>query len=205
MNFPSSEQLSHFLPENTYNYCFELWQMQPFHFRITKPRESKLGDYRFEKEKNLHYITVNRDLNKYSFLITYLHEVAHLQTTVMHGWRVKPHGEEWKNVFKRLLFPVLETSVLPEDIKQALKGYTQNPKASSCTDLNLQKTLANYDLNRMHFLSEVKISESFKFNKRIFVKESVIRTRALCKEMPSGRKFYISEGAQVEILQASLF
>jgi SprT protein len=206
MNITLLDILRKYLPEETVQYCYQLWEDQPFHFTVTRRRQTKLGDYRYSPQEKSHTITINYDLNKFSFLVTYIHEVAHLYTAISYGHRVKPHGNEWKDKFKELLHPLVQQRVFPENIESALSGYLVNPKASSCTDMELLKALGTYD-NQQHFkyLSEVKIFETFSFNKKVFKKESVNRTRAICKDMTSGRKYYISEGALVEVLQKSLF
>ena len=169
---------------------------------------TKLGDYCYDpREKHPHSITVNGDLNPFSFLTTYLHEVAHLRTQVLHGSRVKAHGEEWKEEYRKLLAPLVNEDVFPSALLDAIKNYIANPKASSCADIDLLKALSEYDEKRdnLIFLSEVKVGMIFKFNGYAYRKESTLRTRALCKEVKSGRQFYISEGAQVEISQLTLF
>ncbi|MFL5728462.1 MAG: SprT-like domain-containing protein [Cytophagaceae bacterium] len=206
MNSKLLDILHKYLPEESVDYCYRLWEENPFHFTVTRSRQTKLGDYRYSSQEKSHTITVNYDLNKFSFLVTYIHEVAHLHTTVFHGHRVKPHGTEWKNKFKELLNPLVERKTFPENIEHALSHYLLNPKASSCSDMDLLKALGTYD-EQQHFkyLSEVNISETFVFNNKVFQKESVNRTRAVCKEVASGRKYYISQAAQVEVLQTSIF
>jgi SprT protein len=194
------------LPTNSIHYCYSLWQVYLFKFLVTKKRETKLGDYRYHFTEQNHTITINGDLNPYTFLVTYIHEVAHLKTQTLYGNKVKPHGTEWKSEFKKLLQPIMNEEVFPENILNALNKYLLNPKASSCTDLHLLKALGEHDENtHLKYLSDVKPGESFKFNKKYFVKESINRTRAICKDIKTGRKYYISQGAQVEIIQKTLF
>lgn len=198
--------LERYLPPQAVNYCVSQWEVFPFHFKVTKKRESKLGDYRYEYHEKKHSITVNGDLNPFTFLVTYLHEVAHLRTQLQFGSRVKPHGEEWKTEFQKLLIPVMSEDIFPPPVLTALHKYLRNPKASSCTDINLLKALRAFDEgNRLTFLSDVKMGVTFKFNKKYFVKENILRTRALCREVKSGRRFYIPEAAEVEVVQLALF
>lgn len=58
-----------------------------------------------------HQITINQNLNKYAFLLTLVHEIAHLITYVNHGWNVKGHGPEWKNCFKKQITPFMRDEV----------------------------------------------------------------------------------------------
>ena len=127
-------------------------------------------------------------------------------TGLEYGYRVKPHGEEWKSVFIKVLWPMMREEVFPQDVLTALSKYLRNPKASSCSDIDLIKCLSLYDENnKFQFLSDVKPEETFRFNNRVFVKEKVNRTRALCKEVGTNRKYYISQAAMVERLQTNLF
>jgi len=204
---PSSilEALSRHLPPTSVEYCYKLWIDYPFKFVIKAKRDSKYGDYRFTPPAN-HTITVNNDLNKYAFLITYIHEVAHLKAGLTFGYRIKPHGDHWKSVFINLLSPMLREEVFPSDVLDALSNYLKNPKASSCSDIELIKCLSLYDANnQFQFLSDVKLTETFRFNERVFIKEKVNRTRALCKEIRTNKKYYISQAALVERLQMTLF
>jgi SprT protein len=201
-----SNLLQKHIPEKSIPYCHSLWQTSPFKFLVTKKRETKLGDYRYHYQHKSHTITVNGDLNPYTFLVTYLHEVAHLKTQILYGSKVKPHGSEWKAEFKKILDPVMSEEIFPQNVLIALKHYLVNPKASSCSDIDLLKALGTHDeQTHLQYLSDVSIGDTFRFNKKYYKKESLMRTRAVCKELKSGRKYYISEAAQVEVLQKSLF
>ncbi|MBX9852347.1 MAG: SprT-like domain-containing protein [Cytophagaceae bacterium] len=194
------------IPSHSVSYCYSLWNNFKFNFQVTKKRATKLGDYRYYIAEESHTITVNGDLNKFTFLVTFLHEVAHLNVQLQYGNNIKPHGEEWKNEFKKLLVPVMNEETFPSGILQALKVYLVNPKASSCSDINLLKALSEHDAKKdLMFLSEIGKGATFCFNKKYFIKESIKRTRAICKEVKTGRRFYIPEAAQVELLQMSLF
>jgi len=192
----------HHVPDTVSHYCFDLWEQNKFNFIVTKRRSTKLGDYRYNGNDKSHTITVNNNLNKFSFLVTYLHEVAHLITFLKYKSKVSPHGVEWKNNFQDLLIPILNDLVFPSDIMVHLKRYIHNPKASSCSDHNLAKALAAYDTNEdsLIHLSEVKMGNTFRFNSKVYQMEAAKRTRIICKEISSGRKYLISGIAQVELL-----
>lgn len=197
--------ISRYVPPATVHYCSELWLLYKFRFVVKKKRASKLGDYTFNHILNQHTITVNGDLNPYAFLITYLHEVAHLVTGIRYGFRVKPHGEEWKSCFKEVLYPILREEVFPHNVIEPLYDYINNPKATSCSDMDLLKALGEHDEHKLAFLSDIKAGETFRFNKKYFRKDSVVRTRAICTELKSNKQYYIPLAAQIEILQTGLF
>lgn len=191
--------LQKFLPEQALDYCYTLWRDHKFTLKIKKKRASKLGDYRFDPAKKEHFISVNNDLNPYSFLITYVHEVAHLVTFNEYKRGVKPHGREWKNNFKRLMLPVMTSNIFPDPVLRRLALYLKNPKASSCNDHQLMKALQEYDRHKSGVsLSEIPVGELFKFRERVFRKEALRRTRYVCCEVNTKRKYLISRVAEVE-------
>jgi len=171
-----------------------------FKLKIKKSRSSKYGDYRppLHSASN-HHISVNRDLNPYSFLVTLVHEIAHLSNFRNHGDRVKPHGEEWKKEFKRLMQPFFELGFFPDDVHRALSRYLLNPAASSCSDIGLLRVLKGYDLeNGTVFLEELPAGASFVFGKgRLFRKGEKIRKRFCCVEIGSEKKYLFNPLCEV--------
>ena len=190
-----------YLPAAAAQYCYDLWQQYAFHFKIDKKRSTKLGDWRYEPARDKHTITVNHDLNPYQFLVTYIHEVAHLVTFESFQNRVKPHGREWKDNFKSLLKPLIIPSIFPPDLIQVLESYLRNPRASSCADPHLFQAMSLYDQKREGemLLSEIDPGGVFQFNDKLFQKEEKKRTRSVCLELRTGKKYLIPEIATVTI------
>jgi len=201
-NQPVYDALKGQVPLHSLTYCYELWERHPFKLKITKSRKSKLGDYRFDSILKIHQISVNGDLNPYAFLITYIHEVAHLLVKVNNRRILPPHGIVWKNTFKEVFEPLLNEYVFPEKVLFPLLKYMNNPKASSYADQNLMMALRNYDLNKINqpVLGDLEIGDVFKINNRVFKKEETKRTRVLCQEVKSRRKYLIPKIAEVERL-----
>ncbi|MEQ9287970.1 MAG: transcription elongation protein SprT [Cyclobacteriaceae bacterium] len=196
---PELEIFARHLPEYSVNYCYELWKTFNFNFRITRKRNSKLGDYRFDPTTGQHSISVNHNLNRYAFLITYIHEVAHLTTREKYKNRVLPHGNQWKNEFKKLMIPMLTNQIFPDDVLRVLARHMKNPKASSTSDKNLYLVLRKYDKESGgKLLSELESGVTFLFNKKVYRKIEKRRTRSLCIEVSSNRKYLISETAPVQ-------
>lgn len=188
-----------FFPAEAVQYCFELWQKHNFKFIISKKRSSKLGDYKYHFVNKSHTITVNGDLNKFSFTVTYIHEIAHLVAGVEYGRKILPHGKEWKLVFKEIMSPILHNKVFPPDVLVPLQLYLKNAGASSCSDPQLLKALQQYDHwhEGVVYLSDIKQGEKFEFNKRIFTKQELRRTRALCLDLGNNKRYLIAEIAKV--------
>ncbi len=187
-----------FVPAGAVSYCYHLWLEHAFTLKVTRPRSTKLGDYRYTTEGG-HQISVNNSLNPYAFLITYLHEVAHLVTFSRYKRKVKPHGGEWKKAFQVLMAPMLEKDVFPAQLLFPLRQYLNNPKASSCTDTQLIAAIRAFDeRTEGYVLGELQLGERFRLSGRIFVKGALRRTRVLCEEPATRRKYLVPAQAVVE-------
>jgi hypothetical protein len=189
------------VPDKALPYCCSLWEEEPFHLAITRSRSSKLGDFRYRADLAVQKITIYHDLNIYQFLITYIHEVAHHRVFSKYGSAKKPHGQEWKRTFRQLMMPVLNDGVFPRDILIPLRLHMANPKASTGADYFLMKELKKYDsketIDGAILLGDLKIGSRFELRRRVFEKLETRRTRVLCKELSSGKRYLISSHAEV--------
>lgn len=179
-----------------------------FDLKITKERRTKLGDYMAPVNNCRHKITVNHNLNEYAFLVTFVHEVAHLTTFEKYGLNAKAHGAEWKAEFRGLMHPFFAHGIFPDDVAKALIRYLGNPAATSCSDLNLQKTLRKYDLkeensNLVH-VEDLNVNSVFKYNKRYFIKGLKIKKRIKCKELKTNHEYLFNPITLVEMVQNTL-
>lgn len=188
-------------PASVAEYCFQLWQDHSFDFVISKERDSKLGDYRFSPKKG-HQITVNHNLNPYAFLVTYIHEVAHLCTYLKHKNKVLPHGKEWKEAFFELFEPILDPELLPMPLVKVLKEYLKNPGASSSMHTPLVEVLKTFDPeSQLISLHLVKENQLFFLKNLRLIKGKLRRTRYICKEQISGKLYLVAKNAQVSLLE----
>lgn len=173
-------------------------------FKVSRNRNSKFGDYRHPFGGQGHRISVNYDLNPYAFLVTTVHEFAHLHTWNEHKNKVKPHGTEWKANFKRMMQPFFEMDVFPPDVKHAIVNYLNNPAASSCSDLNLYRSLRQYDAPKPDHLTVEKLPAHALFkikDGRIFRKQERVRKRYKCIEVSTKRMYLFSPVAEVQLLE----
>jgi SprT protein len=192
--------LARYVPEKALPYCVQLWNDTPFHFKVSRARGSKLGDYRYDHRVKSHTITVNNNLNQYAFLLTYIHEIAHLHVQLKYGRKALPHGKEWKSTFRQIMLPVLNEEIYPHEILEALKKHMKNPKASSHSDHHLYKALKHYDTGKLSdavLLEDLKEGESFVFKGVAYQKLMTRRTRVLCLHAGSRRKYLIPKMAEV--------
>ncbi|MFN0032134.1 MAG: SprT-like domain-containing protein [Flavobacteriales bacterium] len=174
-----------FLPDGALNLACEKLREYPHHLIITQPRATKHGDFTANPMSGRHTITVNGNLNQYAFLITLMHELAHLTCYLKHQDHVRPHGNEWKSEFRQTLSPFLRVGVFPEDIARAVSKYLNNPAAATCSDLGLSKVLTRYDKKShpdVKLLDELPRNARFVYgrDRKIFVKGERLRTRYRC-------------------------
>ena len=108
-----NEILAKYLPENAVAPCFELIKANNIYLRIVNERKTRHGDYR-QLPNGQHLITMNATANKYRFLITFIHEVAHLVAFERYGRLIKPHGNEWKYTFRQMMLPFIVPEVFYE-------------------------------------------------------------------------------------------
>ena len=168
-------------------------------FKISRGRNTKFGDYRPPYNGDNHRISVNFNLNPYAFLVTTVHEFAHLHTWNEYNGRVKPHGLEWKLNFKKMMRPFFEKEVFPADLRIAINAYLENPAASSCSDLNLFRALKKYDAPSNGVPVETLTMKSvFQLKDgRVFRKEELVRKRFKCLELSTKRLYLFSPLAEV--------
>lgn len=183
-----------------------LWNETPFQLRITRTRLTKVGDFTSKRSTDHPRITLNHELNPFLFLITYIHEVAHLRVHLNYGNRVDPHGDEWKNSFRQLMQPMLDKKVFPSDILSELERHMDNPKASSFADSGLTKVLRLYDKHADQYttLSDIPEGSLFHFQGKFFKKGKIRRTRVLCREVKTRRNYLVPADVLVSNVQLSL-
>jgi hypothetical protein len=168
-------------------------------FKVSRGRNTKFGDYRPPYKGENHRISVNYNLNQYAFLVTTVHEFAHLLTWNEHKGKAKPHGLEWKLNFKKMMTPFFDKEVFPPDLELAINSYLQNPAASSCSDLNLFRALKKYDKDSAGISVElIPMLTRFQLKDgRTFKKIELVRKRYKCIEVSSGRMYLFSPLAEV--------
>ncbi len=193
-----SNRLANNLPGNT-AATIATWIVDlKVRFVVSKPRSTKLGDFRANR-KGPHQITINSDLNRYSFLVTTIHEFAHLGCYLKHGNKVKPHGKEWKDLYARMLGKFLDRGVFPSDLSTAIKKHLKNPKASSCSCPELSAALSKYDTYPGPRLVNLAEGDLFIFRKEEYKIVEFKRTRVLCCRTSDKRKYLISGRAKIQL------
>ncbi len=193
--------LQNHIPAQAIPYVLNLLKQDNLVVKIKKERKTRHGDYR-RLPNNKHQITINANLNSYRFLITLIHEIAHLEAFTKYGRFIKPHGKEWKQTFQHLMLPVLNPEVFPMQLLPLLARHFKNPKASSDTDTQLALALKQFDEpNDKHYVFQVPLGTSFKlYNGKVFTKGQKRVKRIECIEVASGKMYLFNPNAEVELL-----
>ncbi|MGO4912276.1 SprT-like domain-containing protein [Leeuwenhoekiella sp. W20_SRS_FM14] len=196
------EILGKYIPEQAVVPVFELIKNFGVHLKIVDERVTRHGDYRRLADGG-HQITVNTNLNTYRFLITLIHEIAHLVAFQKYGPRIKPHGREWKYTFQNLMLPFIRPEIFPKQILPVLAHHFKNPKASSDTDAKLSLALKEFDPpNDKNYIFEIPEGSLFRiYNGKIFKKGVKRIKRYECLEPATGRIYLFQPNAEIELLE----
>ncbi len=192
-----------YLPERAVPSCMELIRVNNVHLKIVNERVTRHGDYRRTADGQ-HQITVNATLNKYRFLITLVHEIAHLVAFEKFGRRIKPHGLEWKKTFQHLMLPFIRPEIFPSMLLPLLASHFRNPKASSSTDARLSIALKTYDAQQSEksYVFELPLGSIFRmYNGKLFKKGNRRVKRYECIEVESGKMYLFQPNAEVELIR----
>ncbi len=189
-----------YIPETAIPGVISLFKKHPCYLKIVNQRATRHGDFR-RLPDGRYQITVNNNLNAYQFLLTLVHEIAHLVTHLEYG-QVKPHGKEWKHSFQQLMLPFVDPTIYPNDILPYLANYLINPKASTDTDVNLSIALKKYSPdNKKNYIFEIPLGSTFRFKGRIFTRGEKRRKRYFCTEQQTQKTYLFSPHAEVNSIE----
>ena len=195
------DSLKSYLPDGTYLPVLQYLHHYKVHLTVTKARKSILGDYRHSTQRDNHRISVNGNLNPYSFLITLLHELAHMLTFDDYGNKVAAHGIEWKRKYALLLQQFIEHKIFPADIENEIRISMNNPAASSCAEDGLLRVLRKYDSKQSSYKLVEELPSNTVFRSvdgRVFKKGKKLRKRYQGVELSTGKVYLFSPVYEVE-------
>ena len=198
--------LAQYLPDGSLDPVMHYLHQYKIHLTITRERNSILGDYRHAIDQKNHRISVNGNLNKHAFLVTLLHEIAHLLAFENFGQRIAAHGKEWKNEYSKILAQFLLKKIFPADIEKALLKSLQNPSATSCGEEHLMRVLKHYDVRKegIMLIEELHHGQLFKLKDgRVFKKGEKLRKRHKAVDVKSGALYLFSGVYEVEVMEES--
>ena len=192
-------QVLNYIPKSSVSLVENLIKDDNLIIKIVKIRKTKHGDFKKFKDGSSQ-ITLNHIKNKYRFLITLIHELAHFRVNRNLMRRVKPHGIEWKKTFQLLMLPFLNNIIFPDNVLSNLANYLKNPSATTDSNINLVISLSEYDVESSTvFLFNILNETFFQHDKnKIYKKIGKLRKRYICEEIKSKRRYLFSPVTRVE-------
>ncbi len=175
--------------------------LAPYDFRlvVSRPRKTKLGDFRGPGRGQRPRLSVNADLKPLQFVLTLTHEIAHLMVWAKHG-RVQPHGQQWRTCFGALLRELAAVESLPAAYRNALINHARRPRSSAAYDLELYGVLRRLERADERWLDDLHLGARFRFGNRRFEKLSAQRTRCICLDLDTGLRYRVPKTVAVEPL-----
>ena len=191
-----------FIPKAAVSGVRELLAGENLEIKLKKERKTRHGDYR-QLSNGMHQISINTSLNPYRFLITLIHELAHLKAYAHYGKQIKPHGKEWKFTFQKLMLPFINPKVFPQELLGIVANHFRSPKASSDTDHVLALALKKFNpKNDKVYVQDLELGTYFKlYNGRIFRRGMQRRKRIECEEYKSGKRYLFNPLAEVDLVE----
>lgn len=187
-----------YIPQAAHAYVSALISPLPVKVSLTRVRRTKHGDYR-KMANGTHLITLNNTENPYRFLITLIHELAHFLAFERYGFHIKPHGKEWKMIYRELMLPLLHPGIFPETLLPFLAQHFKNPKAATDSDFNLVRALHRYDPDPdKTYIFELQEGDCFSLpNGKTFIRGEQRRKRFECIELGTQKRYLVSPHAVV--------
>lgn len=193
-----SNQIRSFVPEDAVDIVVRWITDHKITLTITNSRQSVFGDYHWPRRNKGHRISVNGDLNSYAFLITFVHEMAHLSAWEKFRNTVSSHGKEWKQEYKALMDEFAGRKIFPADIRTAFKQHLLMPTHSHSIDETLMKVLRKYDKVKGNYLTDLHAGSLFEFQGRIYRKGKKLRKRFSCIQLKTAREYLFNPVTEVK-------
>ncbi|MFW2135168.1 SprT-like domain-containing protein [Chryseobacterium sp. TY4] len=197
MDLPMSiEALKSYLPENALSFLKIWFADYPIHIKITRNRNSKLGDYR-KMPDNSHQITINSTLEPDLFFFVLTHELAHLIAFEKFGRRISAHGNEWKTTFAQMILDSLE--IYPQDLQLILKKFSKSPKANFMSSSDLVRYFHFDQLKDDEvFVESLQIGDRFMYREDAYKVEQKRKKLYLCINSTNAKKYLFKPLAKVQ-------
>ena len=191
--------LDQYLPADTHPFLKTWFSDYYIHIKITKNRNSKLGDYRRMPDKS-HQITVNSTLDKQLFFFVLTHELAHLIAFENYSFRISAHGKEWKDTFRKMLLESID--IYSDDLKPIILNFAKNPKANFMASPELVRYSHIEDPDDdFVFIETLTINDDFHYKGDQYKILEKKKKLYLCVNLANSKKYLFRPLAKVEKLE----
>ena len=187
------------IPGNSLETVTGWLDQYPVALTVSRKRNSKMGDYRPPAKNARHRISVNGDLHPYAFLVTLVHELAHLVIWEKYKRRARPHGEQWKAQFRVMLQRLWEEEIFEDGVSDIVNDFSSGKISYRMFNLRFEKLVHQMSPDEEEsLLGDLPQDAVFSIhNGRRFIKQEKVRTRFRCKDLKNGRIYLISPLAKV--------
>jgi hypothetical protein len=155
-----------------------------------------LGDYQRLGDGS-HKISINSTLSPDLFFFVLTHELAHLIARETFGYKILPHGEEWKSIYRKMLLESI--SAYPEDLQPLIFRFSKSPKANFMASPELVKYFHKEE-DGFYYIENLEIGERFIFREEKYIIKEKIKKRYLCKNLSNGKQYLFKSVSKVEKL-----
>lgn len=193
----SVQALLPYLPENTLPFLRKWFGENFIHIKVTKGRETKLGDYR-KMPDGSHQITVNSTLQPELFFFVLTHELAHMIAFLKFGRKIAPHGTEWKITFREMLLESI--MIYNPELQKIILEFSRSPKANFMASPDLVRYFQNHEEEGFVFVETLKAGERFVFRNQKYAIIELRKKNYLCKNLENGKNYAFRPLAKVEKL-----
>ena len=188
--------LEQYLPSDTQPFLRRWFASYKIHIRITRDRNSKLGDYRKMPDKS-HEISINSTLDRQLFFFVLTHELAHLIAFEKFGGRISAHGQEWKSTFREMLLESI--SIYTSDLQPVIRQFAKNPKANFMASPELVRFFHVDDPDDSQFFVEQLAPDSeFLYKGDLYKMIEKKKKLYLCVNLKNSKKYLFRPLAKVE-------
>lgn len=188
--------LEQYLPSDTQPFLRRWFASYKIHIRITRDRNSKLGDYRKMPDKS-HEISINSTLDRQLFFFVLTHELAHLIAFEKFGGRISAHGQEWKSTFREMLLESI--SIYTSDLQPVIRQFAKNPKANFMASPELVRYFHVDDPDDSQFFVEQLAPDSeFLYKGDLYKIIEKKKKLYLCVNLKNSKKYLFRPLAKVE-------
>lgn len=192
----SITNLDRFLPEGTLPFLKIWFGEHVIHIKVTRKRNSKLGDYRKMPDSS-HQITINGTLQPHLFFFVLTHELAHLLAFQKYGYRISPHGTEWKETFRHMLTESI--SVYSDDLKPVILNFAKAPKANFMSSPELVKYFHIEDCEDVSFfIEDLDPGDRFVYREERYTLDGKRKKNYICTNLDNTKKYIFRPLARVE-------
>ncbi len=198
------KQFQGMISDHALLYFSQLLENKTVVIRQVNVRKSKYGDFRYFRNKPTPVITVNKQMSSDALTFILAHEISHFLVYSQFGRISEPHGQQWKNVFSKILVSLVQMSCFSKECQDELCKFSRTPRATVSRGSELFNQLFPSDELSAGMLSLESLTNGELFqipgHLNVFKKGALRRTRYVCLCMKTRKQYLFSRNLKVNTL-----